>query len=62
MLKNMAYRGSVGWFRPFLYRLAFLQIQFQSNVERNAGWKDLRGFEQIDAMDVWFSIFWQMRP
>ena len=44
-----------------LYRYMFLQIQFQSGVEKNAVENDLRGFGKVDAMDVWFSIFWQMR-
>ena len=39
----------------------FLQIQFQSGVKRNAVWNDLRGSEQVDAMDVWFSVSLQMR-
>ena len=50
-------RGNVEWFRCSLDMNMFLQIQFQSGVKRNAVWNDLRGSEQVGAMDVWFSVF-----
>ena len=53
-------RGNVEWFRCSLHMNMFLEIQFQSGVKRNGVWNDLRGPEQVDAMDVWFSVSLQM--
>ena len=49
-------RGKVEWFQYSLDMNMFLQIQFKSGVERSAVWNDLRGSEQVDAMDVRFSV------
>ena len=49
-------RENVEWFRCSLDMNMLLQIQFQSGVQRNAVWNDLGVFEQVDAMDVWFSL------
>ena len=38
----------------------FLRIQLQSGVKRNAVWNGLRGSEQVDEMDVCFSVSLQM--
>ena len=35
-------------------------ISIRCKKKRNAVWIDLRGSEQVDAMDVWFSVFLQM--
>ena len=52
-------RGRVEWFRCPLDMNMFLQIQFQSGVKRNAVWNDLRGSEQVVAIDEWTSESWQ---
>ena len=52
--------GNVEWFQCWFDMNMFLQIQLQSGVKRNAVWNDLRGSEQVDAMDVWFSVSLQM--
>ena len=58
--KGDSQRGNVEWFQCLLDMDTFLQIQFQSGVKGNTVWNDLRGPEQVDAMDVWILVSLQM--
>ena len=58
--KGDSRRGDVECFQCSLDMNMFLQIQFQSGVKRNEVWNELRGYEQVDVVDVWFSVSLQM--
>ena len=53
-------RGNVEWFQCSLDMNMFFQIQFQSGVEKNAVWNDLRGSERVDEIDVRILVTLQM--
>ena len=58
--KGDSRRGNVEGFRCSFDMNMFLQIRFQSGVERNAVWNDLRGPDQVDAIDVWILVSLQI--
>ena len=58
--KGDSRRGIVEWFQYSLDMDMFLRIQLQSGEERNAVGNDLRGPEQVDAIDVWILVSLQM--